>query len=139
LHNSHDSDEEETKNFREREKSLPLCFSSFQFLRGNCKQVVNGRKGECSDQLGEDASADVEVVLNPESQHLPYFDFQIPDERLKPKTDNELIHCDSLLLCPFSFQIVRGNLGRIPVKITMSTMKYQEGQYHHHPKHFMTL
>jgi len=39
LHNSHDSDEEETENFRVRGKSLPLCFSSFQFLRGNCKQV----------------------------------------------------------------------------------------------------
>jgi hypothetical protein len=33
LHNSHDSDEEEAENFRVREKSLPLCFSSFQFLR----------------------------------------------------------------------------------------------------------
>jgi hypothetical protein len=116
LHNSHDSDEEGVENFRVRKKSLPLCFSSFQFLRGNCKQVVNGRKGECSDQLGEDASADVEAVLNPESQHLPYFYFQIHDERLKPKTDNELIHCDSLPLYPFYFQIVRGNLGRILVE-----------------------
>jgi hypothetical protein len=54
LHNSHDSDEEEAENFRVREKSLPLCFSSFQFLRRNCKQVVNSREGEFSDQLGED-------------------------------------------------------------------------------------
>jgi hypothetical protein len=41
LHNSHDSDEEETENFRVREKSLPLCFSSFQFLKRNSRLVVN--------------------------------------------------------------------------------------------------
>jgi hypothetical protein len=70
LHNSHDSDEEGAENFRVREKSLPLCFSSFQFLRGNCKQVVNSREGEFSDQLGEDASVDVEVVLNPKLHAL---------------------------------------------------------------------
>jgi hypothetical protein len=65
LHNKHDNDEENVENFRVREKSLPLCFSSFQFLRGNCKQVVNSREGECFDQLGEDAIVDMEVVLNP--------------------------------------------------------------------------
>jgi hypothetical protein len=37
LHNSHDNDEEETENFRVRENSLPLCFSSFQSLRRNCR------------------------------------------------------------------------------------------------------
>jgi hypothetical protein len=36
---------------------------------------------------------------------------------MKPKTDNELIHYDSLPLCPISFKIVRGNLGRILVEI----------------------
>jgi hypothetical protein len=65
LHNSHDNDEEGAENFRVREKSLPLCFSSFQFLRANCKQVINSREGEFSDQLGEDVSVDVEAVLNP--------------------------------------------------------------------------
>jgi hypothetical protein len=44
LHNNHDNDEENAENFRVREKSLPLCFSSFQFLRENCKQVVNSRR-----------------------------------------------------------------------------------------------
>jgi hypothetical protein len=41
LPNNHDSDEENAENFRVREKSLPLCFSSFQFLKRNSRQVVN--------------------------------------------------------------------------------------------------
>jgi hypothetical protein len=45
LHNKHDNDEENAENFRVREKYLPLCFSSFHFLRGNCKQVVDSREG----------------------------------------------------------------------------------------------
>jgi hypothetical protein len=65
LHNNHDNDEENAENFRVREKYFPLCFSSFQFLRENCKQVVNSREGECSDQLVEDAIDDMEAVLNP--------------------------------------------------------------------------
>jgi hypothetical protein len=109
-HNSHDSDEEETENFRVREKSLPLCFSSFQFLRGNCKQVVNSREGECSDPLGEDASVDVKVVLNPELQPFTYFDFQISDERLKPEANSELIQNNSVPLCFDSFQFLKKNL-----------------------------
>jgi hypothetical protein len=82
LHNNHDNDEEDAEKFKVRERSLPLCFSYFQFLRGNCKQVVNGREGECSDQLGEDASVDVEAVLSPELQHFTYSNFQIPNESL---------------------------------------------------------
>jgi hypothetical protein len=109
-HNSHDSDEEETENFRVREKSLPLCFASFQFLRGNCKQVVNSREGECSDPLGEDASVDVKVVLNPELQPFTYFDFQISDERLKPEANSELIQNNSVPLCFDSFQFLKKNL-----------------------------
>jgi hypothetical protein len=109
VHNSHDSDEEETENFRVREKSLPLCFSSFQFLRRNCKQVGIGKEGEFSDQLGEDVSVDVEVVLNPELQPFTYFDFQIPEERLKPEANSELIQNNSVPLCFNSFQFLKKN------------------------------
>jgi hypothetical protein len=99
LHNNHDSDDENAENFRAREKSLPLCFSSFQILREYCKQVVNSREGECSNQLGEDAIANVEVVLNPELQSLTYFDFQIPDGGLNPETTYKLIQNNSVPLC----------------------------------------
>jgi hypothetical protein len=110
MHNSHDSDEEETKNFRVREKSLPLCFPSFQFLRRNCKQVGIGKEGGCFDQLGEDASVDVEAVLNLELQPFTYFDFQISDERLKPEVNYELIQNNYVPLCFNSFQFLKKNL-----------------------------
>jgi hypothetical protein len=110
LHNSHDNDEEETKNFRLREKSLPLCFSSFQFLRRNYKHVGIGKEGGCSNQLGEDASVDVEAVLNPKLQPFTYFDFQISDERLKPKANYELIQNNFVPLCLNSFQFLKKNL-----------------------------
>jgi hypothetical protein len=41
LPKNHDNDEENAENFRVREKSLPLCFSSFQFLKRNSRPVVN--------------------------------------------------------------------------------------------------
>jgi hypothetical protein len=68
-------------------------------LRENCKQVVTSREGECSDQLGEDAITNMEVVLNPKLQPSTYFDFQIPDERLKPEINYELIQNNSVPLC----------------------------------------
>ena len=87
-------------------------FLFFQFLRGNCKQVVNSREGEFSDQLGEDVSVDVEAILNPELQHFTYSDFQIPNESLKPETNCELIQNNSVPLCFNSFQILKETLGK---------------------------
>jgi hypothetical protein len=112
MHNSHDSDEEETENLRVREKSFPLCFSSFQFLRRNCRRVGIGKEGGCSDQLGEDASDDVEAVLNPKFQHFTYSDFQIPNESLKPEKNCELIQNNFVPLCFNSFQILKETLGQ---------------------------
>jgi hypothetical protein len=89
---------------------LPLCFSSFQFLREIVSKLSIVEEGECSDQLGEDASVDVEAVLNPELQHFTYFDFQISDERLKPEANSELIQNNSVPLCFDSFQILKKNL-----------------------------
>jgi hypothetical protein len=66
VHNSHDSDEEETENLRVSEDTLPLCFSSFQFLKRNSRPVVNSEDRNLLDQSVEEASTDVEVVLNPE-------------------------------------------------------------------------
>jgi hypothetical protein len=53
---------------------------------------------------------DVEVVLNPELQPFTYFDFQIPNERLKPETNYELIQNNSVPLCFNSFQFLKKNL-----------------------------
>jgi hypothetical protein len=113
MHNSHDSDEEETENLRVSEDTLPLCFSSFQFLKRNSRSVVNSEDKNSSDQSIDDAIKDMEVVLNPESQHFPYFDFQISDERLKPEANSELIQNNSVPLCFNSFQILKETLGQV--------------------------
>jgi hypothetical protein len=113
LHNSHDSDEEETENLRVSEDTLPLCFSSFQFLKRNSRSVVNSEDRNSSDQSIDDAIKDMEAVLNPESQHLPCFDFQISDERLKPEANSELIQNNSGPLCFNSFQILKETLGQV--------------------------
>jgi hypothetical protein len=110
VHGNYDSNDQSAENLRVSGNTLPLCFSSFQFLRENCKQVVNSREGECSDQLGEDAIVDMEVVLNPELQPSTYFDFQIPDESLKPEINYELIQNNSVPLCFNSFQFLKKNL-----------------------------
>jgi hypothetical protein len=59
---------------------LPLCFSSFQFLRENYKEIVNSRDGECSDALVGDVIDDIEAVLDPNLQPLSYIDLQTKDE-----------------------------------------------------------
>jgi hypothetical protein len=110
LHNNHDSDGEETENLRVSEDTLPLCFSSFQFLRRNYRRVGIGKEGGCSDQPREDASVDVEAVLNPKLQHFTYSDFQIPNESLKPETKCELIQNNYVPLCFNSFQMLKETL-----------------------------
>jgi hypothetical protein len=113
LHNSHDSDEEETENLRVSEDTLPLCFSSFQFMKRNSRSVVNSEDRNSSDQSIDDAIKDMEVVLNPKSHHLPCFNFQISDERLKPKENAELIQNISGPLCFNSLQILKETLGQV--------------------------
>jgi hypothetical protein len=88
-------------------------FLFFSIFERNCKQVVNSREGEFSYQLGEDVSVDVEAILNPELHHFTYFDFQIPNESLKPKTNYELIQNKSVPLCFNSFQILKEILGQV--------------------------
>jgi hypothetical protein len=98
---NYDSNEENAENLRVREKSFPLCFSSFQFLRENYKQVVNNRDGECSDKSVEDVIDDMEVVLDPSLQPLSYIDLQ---------TEDELMHYNSIPLTFNSFQFLKKNL-----------------------------
>jgi hypothetical protein len=59
LPNNHDNDEENAENFRVREKSLPLCFSSFQFLKRNSRQVVNSEDIKFSDESVKDVIDDM--------------------------------------------------------------------------------
>jgi hypothetical protein len=110
AHGNYDSKDQSAENLRVSENTLPLCFSSFQFLKRNSRPVENSEDRNFSDQSVEDAIKDMEVVLNPESQPLTYIDFQIPDESLEPETNYELIHNNSVPLCFNSFQFLKKNL-----------------------------
>jgi hypothetical protein len=113
MHNSHDSDEEEIENLRVSENTLPLCFSSFQFLKRNSRLVVNSEDRNSSDQSVDDAIKDMEVVQNPELLPFTYSDFQISNESLKPETNCELIQNNSVPLRFNSFQILKETLGQV--------------------------
>jgi len=104
LHIQQDFKEDDIENFPRNPECLPRCFSSL--LRERYKQVMNKKNEENK----------VNTEANQEVHPLSLIEGQASDETMKPKIDNELIHCDSLPLCPISFQIVRGNLGRILVE-----------------------
>jgi hypothetical protein len=61
LHNSHDSDEE--------------CAENVKVSEDNSRPVVDSEDKYSSDQSIDDTIKDMEAVLNPESQHLPSFNF----------------------------------------------------------------
>ena len=65
MHSNHDSNEENEANLKVSEIYIPLCFSSFQNLRENYKQVVDSKDEECSDHSVEDVNDDMEAVLDP--------------------------------------------------------------------------
>jgi hypothetical protein len=113
LHNNHDKNEENATNLRVSERSMPLCFSSFQILRENYKQVVDSKDEECFDHSVEDVIDDMEVVLDPELQPLSYIDFQIPDESLEPETEYELMHYNSIPLTFNSFHFLKKNFNHV--------------------------
>jgi hypothetical protein len=66
-----------------------------------------------SDQSIDDTIKDMEAVLNPVSQHLPSFNFQILDDSLEPETNYELIQKNSVPLCFKSFQVLKETLGQV--------------------------
>jgi hypothetical protein len=113
AHGNYDSNDQCAENLRVSENTLPLCFSSFQFLKRNSRPVVNSKDRNSSDQLVDDAIKDMEAVLNPKSQPLTYIDFQILDEILEPETNSELIQNNSVPLCFNSFQVLKETLGQV--------------------------
>jgi hypothetical protein len=117
VHINYDNNEENARNFQVSERSLPLCFSSFQSLREIYKQadqqVVNSRNGEFSDELIVEVFRDMEVVLAPKLQPLSYLEFQIPDESLEPETDYELMKNNYVPLSFNSFQFLKKNLDHV--------------------------
>jgi hypothetical protein len=100
VHSNYDINGQRTENLKVSGNTLPLCFSSFQFLKRNSRKAVNSEDKKISDQLVEDTIDDMEAILNPELHPLTYIDFQIPDEILEPETNYELIQNNSV---PLSF------------------------------------
>jgi len=107
LHNSHDSDEEETENLRVSEDTLPLCFSYFQFLKRNSRKVVNSEDKLFSDELVKDVIDDIGLSLDPKSQSLISLDFQSPDGISELETRFESMECNYVPLDYNSFQILK--------------------------------
>jgi hypothetical protein len=108
VHINHGSNEENEENFKVSENYFPLCFSSFQFLRGIYKQtdqrVFNSRNGEFSDESVEDVICDKKIVPSPELQPLSYIDFQ---------TTNESMQHNFVPLSFGSFQFLKKNVANI--------------------------
>jgi hypothetical protein len=116
VHSKYDSNDQSAENIRVSGNTLPLCFSSFEFLKGNSRQVVNSEDKKLSNQSVEDAISDIEVVADSEVHPLSLCAGQNLDENTKPGTGNELIHFDSPHLCFSSFQTLKGNVGQILVE-----------------------
>jgi hypothetical protein len=114
IHGNYDNNDQSAENLRVSGNTLPLCFSSFQFLKRNSRPIVNSEDKKFSDQSVEDAIVDMEA--DPEVHPLSLFEGQTLDEIMKPETSDELTHLDSLPMCFNSFQILRGNLGQILVE-----------------------
>jgi hypothetical protein len=113
MHIDYDSKEENAANLRVSERSMPLCFSSFQILREKYTQVVDSKDEECFDHSVEDVIEDMEVVLDPELQPLSYIDFQILDESLEPETEYELTQTKFVPLSFNSFQFLKKNFSHV--------------------------
>ena len=75
MHIDYDIKEENATNLRVSERSMNLCFSSFQIMSEKYTQVVDNKYEECFDHLVEDVIEDMEVVLDPELYPLSYIDF----------------------------------------------------------------
>ena len=65
---------------------LPLCFSSFKFLKEISEQVVNIKEGKFSDETVKDVSVEKEAISDPGLQSPSFSDFQSSGENLELET-----------------------------------------------------
>jgi hypothetical protein len=104
VHNKYDRNDQSAENLRVSGNTLPLCFSSFQFLKRKSRQVVNSEDKKFYDQSIEDAIDDMETILDPKSQSLISLDFQSPYGSSELETILESVECNSVPLDYNSFQ-----------------------------------
>jgi hypothetical protein len=104
LHNNYDNNEENAKNLRVSERSMPLCFSSFQILTENHNKIFNSRDGEFFDESVGDVIDDIEAIFDPNLHPLSYIDLQ---------TEDELIHYNYIPLTFNSLQFLKKKFNHV--------------------------
>ena len=100
VHRKYDSNDRSAENLRVSGNTLPLSFSSFQFMKRNSRQVVNSEDIIFFDESVKDVIDDTWLVSDPKSQSLISLDFKIPYEILELETNYDLIQNKSV---PLSF------------------------------------
>jgi hypothetical protein len=110
IHGNYDINDQSAENLRVSGNTLPLCFSSFQFLKRNSRQVVNSEDGKFSDESVKDVIDDMGSILDPKSQSIISLDFQSPDGSTELETIFESVECNSVPLDYNSFQILKETL-----------------------------
>jgi hypothetical protein len=55
--------------------TLPLCFSSFKFLKEISEQVINIKEGKSFDEIVKDVSVEKEAISDPGLQYPSFSDF----------------------------------------------------------------
>jgi len=71
MHINHENNEENAENFKARERSLPLCFTSFQLLRENFPKIRNQQSFIFYVDHGEDYE-----IIDHDSLHLCFSSFE---------------------------------------------------------------
>jgi hypothetical protein len=99
------------------DKTLPLCFSSFKFLKEISEQVLNIKEGKSSDEIVKDVSVEKEPISDPGLQSPSFYDFQSSGENSDPEAEFETMECNPVPLDYNSFQILREESAKICKKM----------------------
>jgi hypothetical protein len=89
VHRNHDNKDQNAESLRVSVQTLPLCFSSFQFLRKISEQVVNSEEEKPSDEIVKDVIDDKEAISDPGLQSPSFSDFQSSGENAEPEENSK--------------------------------------------------
>ena len=113
MHISYGSEEESETTFEVSEGSLPLCFTSFQFIRDNFHAIIN----QPSISFDLDHLEGNEILVQDFSyldlQPLNAIECQVAYEYLEAGTYDQMMEDDSIPLCFESFHFLKGILHSI--------------------------
>jgi hypothetical protein len=107
VHGNYDNNDQSAENLGVSGQTLPLCFSSFKFLKEISEQVINIKEGKSFDEIVKDVSVEKEAISDPGLQYPSFSDFQSSGENSEPETEFETMECNSVPLDYNSFQILK--------------------------------